>query len=130
MGHMRLEFAFFIPAQQLGIRVTQELRPARLVGPPVKADDINIFYQQDIGWRLRDASGSEADNNDTAAPCNRAQAGVKRIAAHWVIDHIRTAVSGDGPYPFANVLSRIINQMVCAMLSRDLQLFRTVGAGN
>ena len=92
-----LEFAFFKPAQQFGVRIAQELRLARLVRAPIEADHVNVLHQQNVGWGLRNASGSEANNNDATAPRDAAQARVKGIAADGIIDDIRAASARDAP---------------------------------
>src|SRR5947199_925555 len=102
------EFAFFKPAQQFGVRVADQPGVARGIRAPVKPDQVNIFYQQNVGRDLGNASGGEADNNDAPAPRDGAQTGVKSVAAYGIIDHVGAAAARDGLYPLANVLARIV----------------------
>src|SRR5215813_5930107 len=102
---MRFELAFFKQAEELGARVAQQLRLARLVRSPVEANHIDVLYQQDVRGGLRNAAGSKADNKDAPAPGNRAQAGIERIAAHGIVDDVRSASAGDRLHALANVLA-------------------------
>src|ERR1051326_1504966 len=103
MRDMRPQLAFLKPAKQLLKRAAQQLRLVLLVGAPVEADDIDVFDEDDVGGNLGNAAGGKANNNDAAAPGNRAQAGVENVAAHGIIDDVSAAAAGYGLDALAQV---------------------------
>src|SRR6185437_60343 len=128
--HMRLELALLEPAEELREGVRHELGLVATIGAPEESDDVDVLHQHDVRRYLRDAAAGEADDDDASLPGDRAQALIEGVAADRIIDDIDAAAAGDVLDAVADLLARIVDEVIGAGTLGDLELVRPARRGD
>ena len=63
-----------------------------VIGSPDKSIDGKAFYQRIVRRDLWDVPAGKTDDDDPSFEIDATQGRLERIAADWVVDHIRAAV--------------------------------------
>src|SRR6202043_3119197 len=107
-----------------------ELRLVAAVRAPEEADDVDVLHQHDVRGYLRDAAAGKADDDDAPLPGDRTQALVEGIAADRIVDDIDATTTGDVLDAIADLLARVVDEMVGAGTSGDGELVRATRGGD
>src|SRR5205085_12595283 len=128
--HMRSQLAFAVPAAELLDARSEALRLAPREVAPEDADDRCAFEKREIERQLGKLAGGEADDQEPAAPGERAERGLAVRPADRVVDHVDAAPLGERLDPLAQILDGIVDRRICAVLAAHGELLLARGAGD
>src|SRR5207237_248294 len=125
-----LDPAFPVHLQKILHRRRDQLGRAPRVEAPVQADDGVVLDERVVERGRRDTAGRETDNDDAALKGDAFGGTVVDVAADRVEDDVRAAAAGDGLHLFGEVVRLVVDRVVGAQLSANLQLFVGSGGGD
>ena len=124
MADVRTQLTGAVHREQFVQLLLEAVRKLAAIGAPHEADDIDVFDQHNVGRRLRHPPAGETDNDDPALEIDRPEGNIEHIAADRIENDVGATLParlGDVFDPRANILGRVVDQMIGAMVRGDRQ---------
>src|SRR5204863_10021316 len=130
LRHMRLQPAFAVPARELAVALGEGLRLAPGEIAPEDADDGRALEQRQVEWQLRNLAGGEADDEQPPTTGERTEGRLRIRANDRVVHDVDAFAVGQRLDALAQILRRVIDRGVGAMVAADGKLVLARGAGD